>query len=89
VDILLLLFCSWLFSGFKDYTLCVRISVATSGLDAAHKKGRKGGRPKTLTDKKRETLFALKKAGEFSVTQMCAMVGITRSVYYRAINELE
>ena len=58
-----------------------------AGLDAAHKKGRKGGRPKALTPTKLETLLSLKKAGEFSVSQMCAMVGVTRSVYYRAIAE--
>ena len=38
-----------------------------AGLDAAHKKGRKGGRPKALTPTKLETLLSLKKAGEFSV----------------------
>lgn len=57
-----------------------------AGLEIAHKKGRKGGRPKALTPKKHETLMSLKKAGEFSVSQICKMVGISRSVYYRAIN---
>ena len=58
-----------------------------AGLEAAHKKGRKGGRPKALTPTKLETLLSLKKAGEFSVSQICTMVGITRSVYYRAFIE--
>ena len=58
-----------------------------AGLDAAHQKGRKGGRPKALTLTKLETLFSLKRSGEFSVSQICKMVGITRSVYYRAIAE--
>ena len=58
-----------------------------AGLEAAHKKGRKGGRPKALTSQKLETLLSLKKSEEFSVTQICKMAGITRSVYYRAISQ--
>ncbi len=57
-----------------------------AGLDAAHKKGRKGGRPKSLTPQKLETILSLKKSEEFSVSQICKMVGVTRSVYYRAIS---
>lgn len=58
-----------------------------AGLDAAHKKGRRGGRPKALTPEKLETLLSLKKSEEFSVSQICKMAGVTRSVYYRAITE--
>lgn len=56
-----------------------------AGLEAAHKKGRKGGRPKALTPQRLETLLSLKKSEEFSVSQICKMAGITRSVYYRAV----
>jgi len=58
-----------------------------AGLDAAHKKGRRGGRPKSINASKLEMLLSLKKSEEFSVTQICNMVGITRSVYYRTINQ--
>lgn len=58
-----------------------------AGLDAAHKKGRKGGRPKVLTPEKLETILTLKKAGQFSVSKICTMSNVTRSVYYRAISE--
>ena len=60
-----------------------------AGLDAAHEKGRKGGRPKSLTSSKLETLLSLKKSGEFSVSQICDMVGVSRSVYYRALPQSE
>ena len=56
-----------------------------AGLEAARRKGRKGGRPKALTPDKVATLNSLKKSDEFSVTKICEIVGITRSVYYRAI----
>lgn len=58
-----------------------------AGLDMAHQKGRKGGRPRVLNPKKRETLLALKKTGNFSVMQICKLMGITRSVYYRGLAE--
>lgn len=54
-----------------------------AGVDAAKAKGRIGGRPRTLTKEKSEQLRRLKKSGEFSVTQMCEMIGVSRSVYYR------
>lgn len=57
-----------------------------AGVDAARAKGRFGGRPKSLTKDKKDKLKRLKASGEFSVSQMCEMVGITRSVYYREIN---
>lgn len=58
-----------------------------AGLEAAHQKGRKGGRPRALTPAKLTTLNSLKKGDEFSVTKICEMVGITRSVYYRALKQ--
>lgn len=54
-----------------------------AGLEAAHKKGRKGGRPRALTDEKAKLLKALKQADNMSVTEMCKAVGISRAVYYR------
>ena len=60
-----------------------------AGIDAAHKKGRKGGRPISLTTSKLATLKSLKKNDSFSVKQICELVGITRSVYYRALKQHE
>ena len=40
-----------------------------AGLEAAHRQGRKGGRPKALTTEKWETLKSLKKSNDFSVTK--------------------
>jgi DNA invertase Pin-like site-specific DNA recombinase len=57
-----------------------------AGLDAAHAKGRRGGRPKAITPVKAETLESLRESGKFSVSKICQMVGISRSMYYRAVN---
>ena len=56
-----------------------------AGLDSALENGRKGGRPKALTVEKESVLRALLKSKNMSVKQVCKAVGITRSVYYRAI----
>lgn len=57
-----------------------------AGLEAAYGKGRKGGRPKAITPKKLEILRSLKNSDKLSVSQICEVVGISRSVYYRTIN---
>lgn len=59
-----------------------------AGLDSALEKGIKGGRPKAITPEKETVLKALFKAGDMSVKQICNTVGISRSVYYRAIESL-
>ena len=59
-----------------------------AGLEAANIKGRKGGRPKSLTSDKLKKLKSLTKTKDFSVTEICNMVGISRSVYYRAITSV-
>jgi DNA invertase Pin-like site-specific DNA recombinase len=75
--------CAQLFFEMEHILITERVKA---GLDAAHSKGRKGGRPKALTPDKFKTLKSLIKSKEFSVTKICKIVGISRSVYYRAIN---
>lgn len=79
--------------GMILFTMCAAFSQmerelikerVKAGLEAAHSKGRKGGRPKALTTDKLKKLKSLTKSEDFSVTEICHMVGISRSVYYRA-----
>lgn len=58
-----------------------------AGLSAARAKGRKGGRPKAITTDKLKKLRSYYKSQDFSVTEMCNMLNISRSSYYRAIND--
>ncbi len=80
--------------GMLLFTMCAAFSEmertliaerVKAGLDAAHSKGRKGGRPKSLTAAKLKTLKSLTKSKDLSVSEICKIVGISRSVYYRAI----
>jgi len=82
--------------GMVLFTMCAAFSEmerelirerVKAGVHASHAKGRKGGRPRALTTAKQELLNSLRKSDNLSVTQMCKLVGITRSVYYRAISE--
>ena len=57
-----------------------------AGLDSARLNGRTGGRPKALTIEKAETVRALRQVGKMSVKQICETIGISRSVFYRCIN---
>ena len=57
-----------------------------AGLESGKKKGKKGRHPKALTDKKKKKLKSLLETNKFSVSQICEMAGISRSVYYRSIS---
>ena len=80
--------------GMLLFTMCAAFSEmeriliterVKAGLDAAHSKGRVGGRPKAMTPAKLKTLKSLIKSDDLSVTEICKIVEISRSVYYRAI----
>ncbi|KKB96562.1 DNA-invertase hin [Candidatus Arcanobacter lacustris] len=80
--------------GMLLFTMCAAFSEmerilikerVKAGLDAAHSKGRKGGRPKSLTIEKSKKLQSLVRTKDFSVTDICNIVGISRSVYYRSL----
>lgn len=58
-----------------------------AGLDSAKQQGRKGGRPRALTADKEETIKALRQAGKMSVKKICETMNVSRSVFYRCINQ--
>ncbi|APC96163.1 MULTISPECIES: recombinase family protein [Francisella] len=71
------------FSQMERELIKERVSA---GVAAARARGRKGGRPKSLNSKSIKKLLKLKNSGEFSVKQICEIMNISKSVYYRAIN---
>jgi DNA invertase Pin-like site-specific DNA recombinase len=56
-----------------------------SGLAKARSQGRTGGRKSVVTPEKKQQIHALRLANTFSAKQICNMVGVSKSVYYRAI----
>jgi DNA invertase Pin-like site-specific DNA recombinase len=60
-----------------------------AGLQAARARGRKGGRPKALDEKKQALLYELYDEKKYSVKQICAMVGVSKSTLYSYLNQRE
>ena len=71
------------FSEMERELIKERVSA---GVEAARSKGRKGGRPKSLDKKGIDKLLRLKNSGELSVKQICEIMNISKSVYYRNVN---
>jgi DNA invertase Pin-like site-specific DNA recombinase len=75
-----------IFAAFSEMERELIRERVIAGLEIARQKGRIGGRPKSVTPEKLVTLLSLKRAGDFPVSEICKMVGVTRSVYYRAVS---
>lgn len=58
-----------------------------AGLQAARARGRKGGRPKTLSAEKRALAIELYERKEHTVKQVCQMMGISKPTLYKYIEE--
>jgi DNA invertase Pin-like site-specific DNA recombinase len=57
-----------------------------AGLAAARARGRKGGRPSVMTPSKLKVARELIDAGELTVGQVAATIGVSRSSLYRALS---
>lgn len=57
-----------------------------AGLEAARARGRKGGRPKALNDKKVELAYKLYDEREHSIKDICQILGISKSTLYAYLN---
>ena len=53
-----------------------------AGLQAARARGRKGGRPKALDKKKTQLLYKLYDEKQHSISELCAMLGISKTALY-------
>ncbi|MEZ4536976.1 MAG: recombinase family protein [Cyanobacteriota/Melainabacteria group bacterium] len=58
-----------------------------AGLAAAKARGRVGGRPKLLDAKQRKAMIKLHKSGEYSVSEICRMMNISRPTFYNYLEE--
>ncbi len=58
-----------------------------AGLRAAKARGRKGGRPPKLDQKRVKTAIKLHKQGDMSVQEICDMMEISRKTLYNYINK--
>jgi DNA invertase Pin-like site-specific DNA recombinase len=72
-----------IFASLAEFERDIIRERTNAGLTAARARGRMGGRPKGVDEKKRKAALSLKKDPERSVKEICEIVGISRNTYYK------
>jgi DNA invertase Pin-like site-specific DNA recombinase len=72
-----------LFAALAEFERDLIRERTKAGLAAARARGRKGGRPRGVDEKKRKAALALKRDPQYSVREICEIVGISRNTYYK------
>jgi len=72
-----------IFASLAEFERDIIRDRTKAGLTAARARGRKGGRPVGVDEKKRKATLALKKDAGRSVKEICGIVGISRNTYYK------
>lgn len=72
-----------LFASLAEFERDLIRERTRAGLDAARARGRKGGRPKGIDEKKQKAALALKRDPQYSIREICDIVGISRNTYYK------
>lgn len=72
-----------LFAALAEFERDIIRERTQAGLSAARARGRKGGRPTVLPEKKRAIAQALRRDPSHSVAEICRTLGISRTTFYR------
>ncbi len=72
-----------IFASLAEFERDIIRERTHAGLSSARARGRKGGRPKGVNEKKRKAALALKKDPERSVKEICDILDISRNTYYK------
>jgi DNA invertase Pin-like site-specific DNA recombinase len=72
-----------IFAALAEFERDLIRERTNAGLAAARARGRNGGRPKGVDQKKQKAAVALKKDGRHSIREICDIVGISRNTYYK------
>ena len=71
------------FAALAEFERDIIRERTNAGLAAARARGRQGGRPKGRDERKRQAALALSQDKSRSVSEICRMLGISRTSYYR------
>jgi len=71
-----------LFGALAEFERNLIRERTRAGLSAARARGRMGGRPKSLDPQKRELALRLHQERQHSITEICRMMGISKSTLY-------
>jgi len=72
-----------IFAALAEFERDLIRERTNAGLAAARARGRNGGRPKGVDQKKQKAALALKKDGRHSIREICDIIGISRNTYYK------
>lgn len=72
-----------IFASLAEFERGIIRERTNAGLAAARARGRKGGRPKGVDERKRKAALALKNDPSRSVSEICDILGISRNTYYK------
>jgi len=72
-----------IFASLAEFERDLIRERTNAGLTAARARGRNGGRPKGVDQKKQQAALALKQDTQRSVREICEIVGISRNTYYK------
>jgi len=72
-----------IFASLAEFERDLIRERTNAGLSAARARGRKGGRPKGVDQKKQKAARALQKDARHSIREICDIVGISRNTYYK------
>ena len=75
-----------IFGALAEFERDIIRERTNAGLQAARARGRKGGRPKSLTPKKAQMAEALYKDKNNTIDEICKTLNISRATLYRYIN---
>jgi DNA invertase Pin-like site-specific DNA recombinase len=72
-------------AAFAELERATMVERTRAGLDAAKAKGRTGGRPRALDDKKLARLHKLAASGDYTRAEIASMVGVSPATVYRVL----
>lgn len=75
-----------MFGALAEFERSLIRERTEAGLRAARARGRKGGRPRALDDKKTKLLYKLYDERQHSVSEICDMLGISKTALYRYLH---
>ncbi|MEE8290484.1 MAG: recombinase family protein [Candidatus Tectomicrobia bacterium] len=78
-----------LFAALAEFERDLIRERTLAGLAAARERGKLGGRPKALDTKQAALVRSLYNAEELSVKEICALLGIGKTTFYRYLQQIE
>lgn len=75
------------FAALAEFEADIIRERTHAGLAAARARGRKGGRPRVLSESQMKQMIVMSKDKNISVIEICETFKIKRSPYYKYINE--